>query len=301
MKLSEAKHQLAEPIPRGEMRNTGGHRIMPRPVGADPPLSNEQRQVWLNAALAPTHRLYNEAVTIYRHGALDIEVLERSLNELLRRHEIWRTSFHVRGNEVVQVAHPDLRIHLRLIDLTVLPQGQRLAEALHLATEDAYQPFDLAEAPLLRARVVRLAEDDHRLLLTLHHLIFDCISLRRVVLPELAAIYAAFAAGQASPLPEPTLQYGDYAAFQAGEDGGAMARKIAYWRGELAGASAMLRLPTDRPRPVVPGFDCATERFGLPADLILTLKETGTHGRRDAPHGPARRLHSAAASLHGAG
>ncbi len=228
MKLSEAKHHLPQSMPRGEMRTAGGRRFEPRLAGTDSPLSNEQRQVWPNATLAPAHRLYNEPVTIYRHGALDIEVLERSFNEVLRRHEIWRTSFHVRGNKVVQVAHPDLRIHLRLVDLTALPNAQRLAEAHRLATEDVRQPFDLAEPPLLRAKVVRLAEDDHRILLTLHHLVFDCASLRRVVLPELAAIYAAFAAGQASPLPEPSLQYGDYAVFQATEDGGAMARKVEY-------------------------------------------------------------------------
>ena len=131
--------------------------------------------------------------------------LERSFNEILRRHEAWRTSFTLVDGQPVQDVKENLSVSLPVIDLRSLPPEQRDAAAIALATADARVPLDLAQVPLFRVRLIRLDEEEHRLYLTLSHIIFDGVAIYRVLLPELATLYKAYGAGETSPLPE--LEY----------------------------------------------------------------------------------------------
>jgi hypothetical protein len=224
--------------------------------------------------MAPAVPLYNECVTVHLPGPLQATILEQSFNEILRRHEMWRTTFATVDGQPVQVIQSATMIPLPLIDLRGLPEEERETEALRLATEDAWRPFDLTHGPLLRARLMRLSEEDHRLFLTLPHIICDGVSIYNVFLPELAALYEAFSAGKPSPLPELPIQYTDYAQWQREwlQDG-VLTEQLTYWRKQLAGDLPVLELPTDHPRPARQTFRGALQRVAIPKRLTEALKE----------------------------
>jgi amino acid adenylation domain-containing protein len=275
VQLSEAKRQLLEKMMRGAVPHQprDAAAVVPRAAGTIASISPDQRQVWLHSAMAPKVPLYNESVTIHRRGRFDLRVMERSFNEMLRRHEIWRTSFELVDDEIVQRIHPDLQVSLTLDDLTSLPPSQCDSEALRLATDDARRPFDLHAAPLLRARIVKLGEGEHRLYLALHHIIFDGVSLSRVFVPELAAIYDAFSRGAESPLEEPTLQYSDYAIWRRGQAASdRMELQMAHWGRALSAPAPKLALEADHPRSPIPTYRGSMETFTLPPELTETLK-----------------------------
>ena len=255
--LSEAKRALLEKYMRGDVpraQNEGA--IIPRRArGSAIPLSFAQQQMWLLSQLIPDTPVYNEAVTVHLPGQLDVAALERSLNEIIRRHEAWRTTFKLVDGQPVQVIHPSLTLQLPLVDLRHLSVEEREAEALRLATADAKQPFDLVKGPLLRAMLVHLDKAEHRLYITLHHIIFDGSSVYQVFLPELCALYEAFSTGQSSPLPDLPLQYADFAIWQREWlQENVLEEQMTYWKTQLKDAPAMLELPTDRPRSQVPGW-----------------------------------------------
>jgi amino acid adenylation domain-containing protein len=244
-----------------------------RPPGSLIPLSHEQQQIWLHSQLASDLPLYNELLTVRRTGLLDVPTLERSLSEIIRRHEAWRTTFDTVDGEPVQVILPPPTISLPLVDLRELPEAEREPEALRLATVEARRPFDLASGPLLRAKLIRLSEAEHRLYVTLHQIIFDGVSAYSVFLPELVTIYEAFAAGKASPLPEPPIQYADFACWQRQQQRDAvLTTQTEYWRRQLAGAPTALEMPTDRMRPTVQTFRGLQAAFALPKSLSEALK-----------------------------
>ena len=142
---------------------------MKRAAGTVLPLSPEQANVWVHAAMASHVPLYNEPITIHYRGAFDLKAFELSFNEILRRHEIWRTAFDIIDGDVRQIVHDELYVRLDLIDLSALMAEERQAEAVRLATEQAREPFDLTKVPLFRAKLLRLEEQHHQLCLTLHH------------------------------------------------------------------------------------------------------------------------------------
>lgn len=237
------------------------------------PLTFAQQQVWLHAQLAPDTSAYNEPFTVYRLGGLDVGALERSFTEIVRRHEAWRTSFPIVDGQPVQRVHPPFDIKLPVIDLRNLPETERVPAALRLASEDARRPFDLAKAPPIRAQLVRLAENEYRLFINCHHLIFDGITAYRVFLPELIAMYKAFSTGKPSSLPELPFQYGDYALWQRqSRNGDVHQRNLAYWKRQLAGPLPVLRLPTDRARASVESFGGAMQAFSLSLELTTQLR-----------------------------
>jgi amino acid adenylation domain-containing protein len=271
--LSDAKRRLFEKMLRGEGELRREEVVTRRNPGVVVPASAEQLHVWLHASMAPELPLYNESITIHRHGSFDLGVMEASLNEMLRRHTIWRTGFVTQGDTLVQAVDETLRVTLPLIDLTSTAPAEREAAALRIAQNAARTPFDLSRAPLFRAVVVKLGDDEHRLYLTLHHIIFDGVSIYRVLVPELAAIYAAFAAGIRPPLAEPRLQYADYAVWQGRHlASDAVVRQMDHWRSALSGELPVITLPCDRPRPAAPSFRGSMEVFHLPSDLIGRLK-----------------------------
>jgi surfactin family lipopeptide synthetase A len=239
--------------------------VSPRRDNSALPLTLAQRQLWLHAQLAPETSLYNEPLTVRRKGPLDVSALERSFTEIVRRHEAWRTIFPVIDGEPVQRVEPPFEIKLPLVDLRRLPQTEREGEALRIAAADARQPFDLAGGPLFRAKLVCLGDQEYRLFVTLHHLIFDGFSGYRVFLPELAALYKVFSRDEVSSLPPLPFQFADYALWQKESlNGEVLAGQMNYWRRRLAGELPALQLPISRTRP-------ATQTFGGAMHTILLL------------------------------
>ncbi len=274
---SKAKRDLLEKYLRGEIPSSLESRngIAPRKTGNIAPLSVTQQQVWLHHHIVPEDiPVYNETLTIHRTGPLDPAVLERCLREIVRRHEIWRTTFDGSGEELVQIVQSAPQTFpLQVMDLSQVPEAECEAEALRLATEDARRPFDLKTGRLLRALLVSLSDQQHRIYMTLHHLIFDAVTAYRVLVPELGALYEAFSAGQASPLPEPQLQYADFACWQRRNlSSGISSEHEAYWRKQMARELPLCQWPNDRPRPTVQTHRGAIERFAFPATLVQRLR-----------------------------
>ena len=172
----------------------------------------------------------------------------------------------------VQVIAPPQPFDIHLVDLSALPETQREAESLKLATAEAQLPFDLTRGPLLRATLVRLGEVEHILLVTMHHIVSDGWSMG-VLVHEFATLYTAFSNGRPSPLEELPMQYADYAQWQREWlSGEVLAEQLSYWKRQLAGAPPVLELPTDRPRPAVQSFKGATEPLSISADVSESLK-----------------------------
>ena len=268
--LSEPKRRLLERYLRGDVPRSpdAGDSIPRRPAGAAAPISVGQRAIWLHSQIAPGLPLYNETFTVRRTGPLDGAALEWSLEEILKRHEAWRTSVRTVAGRPLQVVHPTPRIALQVVDLRALTGDAREPEALRLAAEDARRPFDLAGGPPLRLRLIRLGDEEHRLYITLHQIIFDGVSVFSVFLPELTGLYEARVAGRVPALREPQLQYGDFARWQRRRRREVVSRGgLDYWRRQLAGAPTVLDLPGDRPRPPWPSFRGEQPTFTLPGSL----------------------------------
>jgi amino acid adenylation domain-containing protein len=264
--LSNREHAPLEKSVRDQFEIT--RRTPYEPI----PLSYEQEQVWLHAQLATNLPLYNEPGTIRFLGDLDVSALEMSFNEILRRHEAWRTCFEIVDGLPVQKIQPSLKVSLPVLDLTALPAERRESEALRIATEDAREPIDLTKAPLFRTRLIRLGNEEYRLYLTLSHIIFDAFAIYRVLLPELSTLYESFAAGRQSPLPELSIQYSDYACWQRRNiTEEALAKDLDYWKRELAGPLPESYLPVDRQRVGPQTFCGATYPFKLSSRLNSTL------------------------------
>ncbi|MFP2933938.1 amino acid adenylation domain-containing protein, partial [Pyxidicoccus sp. 3LG] len=246
--------------------------LVPVPRAGVMPASFAQRRLWFIEQLQPGSPLYNMPIALRLKGALDVRALERAFDTLVHRHEGLRTTFSTRDGEPVQVIHAAADLALPVMDLSDLPTEEREARARSLVTEEALRPFDLAAGPLMRASLVRLDTREHLLLLTLHHIVTDGWSMD-VMVRESAALYAAFSAGQPSPLPELAIQYADYAAWQRGWlQGEALEAQLSWWRNHLTGAPQLLELPTDFPRPAVQGFRGAIHTHVLPRELVDALQ-----------------------------
>jgi amino acid adenylation domain-containing protein len=273
LEISEQKRKLERYLQQRSEEAYVPAAIPRRAPGAKIPLTFAQQQVWLHAQLAPHLPVYNEPFTVHRKGPLDVGALERSFTEIIRCHEAWRTTFATVDGEPVQVVHPPFEIKLPLVDLRTLPQSERVAAALQLATEDARQVFNLAKLPLLRAHLVRLADDEYRLFVNCHHLIFDGVAGYQVFLPELVSLYKVYASSGASPLAELPFQYGDYAVWQRESlHPAAVQPRVEYWKRQLGGDLPVLQLPTDRPRPAAETFHGAMQRFTLSSELTDGLR-----------------------------
>ncbi len=245
--------------------------IRPARRDQDLPLSFAQERLWFLDQLTPGSSAYNIAEAYRITGPLNLEAMERSLNEIARRHEVLRTTFATADAVPVQVIAPELKLSLTVVDLGHLPEAKRDAEVRRLAAEEARRPFDLTLGPLLRATALRLADEEHVALLTIHHIISDDWSTR-VYLREMAILYDAFVAQKPSPLPDLPIQYADYASWQREWlRGEALEAQLSYWKRRLAGAPPILELPTDRPRPAVQSFRGASQSFVLTEKLSADL------------------------------
>ena len=217
--------------------------------------------------------IYNLPIVLRLTGALNTEALERSISEVIRRHEVLRTSFSTDGGRLTQVIASPRRQRLHIEDLSSLPKAERETKSRRLAKDEAQAPFDLANGPLLRASLLRLGKQEHVLLLTMHHIISDGWSMG-IFVRELSACYNAFAAGVEPRLPELPIQYADYAVWQREWlQGDVLQAQLQYWREQLAGSPHVLELPTDRPRPAVQTHRGALKQFQLKPELTRKLKE----------------------------
>ncbi|MGH7532430.1 MAG: condensation domain-containing protein, partial [Gemmatimonadales bacterium] len=198
-----------------------------------------------------------------------IAAFQRAFDEILRRHEAWRTTFHhTAGGAAVQRVEPWASVPIPVHDLRDLPARERLPEALRLAGEDARAPFDLTRAPLFRPRLVRIHDDEHRFCLAVHQILVDGVSLYRVLVPELVALYDAYAGGRPSPLPEPSIKVADFATWQrTALEGETLTRQLTYWERQLADPPEPLRWPADRPRPARQTHGGAIAPFALSPEL----------------------------------
>uniref|UniRef100_UPI001641D0FB non-ribosomal peptide synthetase n=1 Tax=Burkholderia gladioli TaxID=28095 RepID=UPI001641D0FB len=256
----------AASVPGGAGSGTAVGDITPVPRGDALPLSYAQQRLWfLDQLQPPGSTFFHVPIALRLTGRLDVDVVERTLTEIVRRHEALRTCFPAIDGVPVQRVQPAGPMP---VPVEVLPEPAHGADGgaawLHerLAVEAA-APFDLADGPLIRARLFRLAAGEHVIALTLHHIVSDGWSIG-VLVREVAALYDAFSRGEASPLAELPVQYVDYAHWQRHWLAGpVLDGQIDYWRAQLAGAPALLTLPTDRPRPAVLRHRGAIHRFDI--------------------------------------
>ncbi|HEY0734967.1 MAG TPA: amino acid adenylation domain-containing protein, partial [Herpetosiphonaceae bacterium] len=242
-----------------------------RPASGKLPLSFAQQRLWLIERFDPGNLSYLVPQAVRLTGALNIEALEQSFNELIRRHESLRTVFRMIDDQAVQVVLPSLSIALPLIDLEALDRAEQELGVQTLADMDARRPFDLERGPLLRTTLLRLGAEEHILLLTMHHIVIDDWSLS-IFWRELSALYRSHVTGQAAPLKELSLHYPDAAIWQREWLSGAVLNEqTTYWQQQLRGCASILNLPTDRPRPAKQTFCGARETIVLPKSLACAL------------------------------
>jgi amino acid adenylation domain-containing protein/non-ribosomal peptide synthase protein (TIGR01720 family) len=259
--------------------------ILPRDRSRDPvPLSFAQERLWILDRIDPgSAAAYAEPYTAALAGEVAAPALAAALTELVRRHEALRTTFPERDGGPVQLVGPPAPQPLPRVDLRALPAAARQAARDRLLADEARRPFALAAGPLVRARLVHLAdgggggdaagEGEHLLVLNLHHIVCDATSLR-VVAGELGRLYAAARRGAPSPLPAPPIQYADFSEWQREWlAAGALDRQLGYWRDRLAGAPTLLEPPGDRPRPPLRSGRGGARRFALGAASARGLRE----------------------------
>ena len=262
---------------------TGAGMVVPplRPLAAEErtewdsrlPLSFAQQRLWFLSQLEPESEFYNSSKAVRLKGELHVEALERTLNEIVRRHEVLRTRFVDVGGEPRQEILPAEPIELPVTDLSGLEETEREAVMRELVGTERSASFDLATGPMLRVKLLRLSEDDYVVVLAMHHIVSDAWSMG-LLIKEVMTLYAAYTQGAESPLPELPVQYSDFAVWQRGWlQGEELERQLSYWRGQLGGELPVLELPTDRPRSALQGHRGAQQQFRLGPEITGQLRE----------------------------
>ncbi|AVO54972.1 non-ribosomal peptide synthase/polyketide synthase [Ectopseudomonas mendocina] len=237
-------------------------------VARDKPLalSYAQQRQWFLWQLEPTSAAYHIPAALRLKGDLDIEALRCSFEHLIERHETLRTCFRQEGETAIQVIQPNIAFELPCDALEDEGDIQARVEA------EIQRPFDLEHSPLLRVKLLRLASDDHVLVLTMHHIVSDGWSMP-VMVDELIALYEGYRQGQAVELPALPIQYADYAIWQRNwMEAGERERQLSYWKAQLGDEQPVLELPTDRPRPAVQNHAGASLNIELSDELCQSLK-----------------------------
>src|SRR5437660_2037885 len=220
------------------------------------PLSSAQQRLWFLEQLQPGSPVYNIPAALRLTGNLNIPVLEQCLSQIVQRHDLLRTIFVSKDGRPLQEIVPAFMLSLPVIDCSALSLSEYVYEVECLIDGEGLRPFDLSQSPLLRVTLLRLAEREHILLLTVHHIIADAWSLGTILPQEIVANYLAFSQGQLSSLPSLSIQYADFAAWQQEwlRKSDQARAQLVYWKQYLTGAPDCLELPTDRPRPPVQTF-----------------------------------------------
>jgi hypothetical protein len=266
----QQRAQLARLLLERKRRGQASSSIQRRPPGTDTvPCSWMQRGIWIHEQLQPG-TAYTIMSAIRMRGALDLTVFERALNEVVRRHEILRTTFHHEDGDPVQRVAAALTIPLVIENLTGLSPHARDAEAERLTDRLRRQRFDLERGPLLRPILLQLGHEDYRLLMVVHHIVADAWALGQLF-DEILTLYRAFVTGEPSPLPELPIQYADFSAWQRSTaNQQVLEDDLAYWKSQLANVVST-ELTTDMPRPATRRFRGTKLRFQILPDLIERL------------------------------
>jgi amino acid adenylation domain-containing protein len=259
--LSAGQRQVLEKLLRGGERTS--------------PLTPAQQRLWFLEQLSPNSPWYNVDLAfrldLDPRDAIDIDAMRGALNEIVRRHEPLRASFSASDGQPVQMIHPELDIPFPVIDLGGLPEADRETEVMRIALEEAQQPFDLSQPPLLRASLLRLSEQSFVFLLTMHHIVADGWSVH-IFSEEFTRLYEAFRAGDPSPLSDLPIQFSDYVQWQRKRLETKEAElQLAWWKRRLQGAPT-LELPTDHPRPAVPTYRGARQLLSVSQSLMRRLE-----------------------------
>jgi acyl carrier protein len=237
-----------------------------------PPASFAQRRLWFLDQLEPNSPLYNIPAAVRLQGMLDVTALEQALGEIVRRHEALRTTFEAVKGQPVQIIAPEAEVVLTRVDLGDLEAAEREAVVHELSAAEARRPFDLSRDLLLRVALLRLAEEEHVLLFTVHHIVSDGWSMG-VLIKEFTTLYEAYSEGRPSPLPPLAVQYADYALWQREWlSGEVLERQLDYWKRQLAGAHGAVSLPANRARHEAQNDEGAVQLFSLPEDAGRALK-----------------------------
>ena len=254
----------------------GDEFVIPRVARtADIPLSFEQESLWFLDQLNPGTATYNIPIRLRVSGAIDEKMLRQSLNEIVRRHEILRTSFQTVAGRPIQVIRTAATFSVPLVDLTDVPKKMQEKQADQLCREQAERPFVLERDLMLRATLLKLGDENYILLLNLHHIASDAWSIE-ILLREIGIVYEAFSKGQPSPLRELAIQYADFAVWQRNRlSGEVLARQLKYWRRQLEAAPPLLDIPTEWARPPVQTLRGAVETAEIPAAVATELKGLG--------------------------
>jgi amino acid adenylation domain-containing protein len=239
------------------------------------PLSFAQQRLWFLNQLEPDSAFYNIPASVRLVGKLDVASLARALNEVVRRHEVLRTSFREKDGLPYQSISFSLKVPLPVIDLQEISKEDLIGRVQRLAEEEAQRPFDLARDSLIRVNLIQLNNEEHVLFLTMHHIIADGWSIG-ILVRELATLYSAFSLHKPSPLPDLLVQYVDFAAWQRDWlSVEVLETQLAYWKDHLAGIPDILALPTDHPRPPVQTFRGSMYSFSLSQRLSTAIKKLG--------------------------
>ncbi|MDB9435751.1 amino acid adenylation domain-containing protein [Dolichospermum lemmermannii CS-548] len=244
------------------------------PVSRDQflPLSFAQQRLWFIDQLEGENCVYNVPFFWQISGLLNINALEQAITAIVHRHEVLRTNFCVINESPIQVIHPHPQMKMQVLDWRQLTAEDQLSKAQHLATTELQQSFDLSNAPLLRVKLLQLADQSHLLLLVIHHIVCDGWSMG-IFRQELFTLYTAFCRQESSPLPELSLQYADFAHWQRQWlQGDVLQNQLNYWQKQLAAVPPLLELPTDRPRPSTQTYRGSSEFLQLDQDVTQQLK-----------------------------
>jgi amino acid adenylation domain-containing protein len=257
-----------------DSKNAGGsvQHIERRTAAGPTALSFAQEQLWFLNQLAPSSPVYNVVDVIRFDGQYNADAIKKSLDELVRRHEVLRTTFFYGDGRPMQTVLPGIDLAFKEIDLDSFASEEREREWKRVVQEEGRKPFDLSQAPLFRAAMVHVSGQEQELLLTIHHIIADEWSME-LIHDEIIQLYDAFSHGRPSPLSELPIQYADFSVWQRNWlEGEVLERQESYWKKELSGAPTVLELPTDKPRLAAQTFRGAIESFKLPKDLSEQLK-----------------------------
>ena len=273
--LSTAKRSLLETRLRAIRAKNGEDRIVKLPREKENsyfPLSFGQQRLWFLDQLMPGSSAYNIASAVRIRGELAVEVLERAVEELVRRHEVLRTTIEVREGKAVQVIHSGCGVKVAVMSLEGQERGEQEMRLKEMGLREGQEPFDLERGPLIRVKLVKIGAQEHVLFLTMHHIVSDGWSMG-VLVRELGQLYEAFLKGEASPLKALPVQYADYAVWQRGWlQGEVLAEQMGYWREQLRGIPEIMELPTDRPRPAVQRQVGAVEGMAVDWGTLEGLK-----------------------------
>ena len=248
-------------------------KIPRRPDDESVSLSFAQERLWYLEQLDPGTSVYNFPLAFRLEGPVDAESLDRAFKEVINRHEMLRTTFSTVEGKPVQVIADKVRVSLPLLDFTSLSETELETDVKHQVSENAQTPFDLSKGPLVRAKLLRVKEASHVLLMCVHHIIADMLSMD-IFFKELVTLYEAFSRGNSSPLDELPIQYADFAHWQRkwlqGEE---LETQLSYWQSQLSDNPPALELPTDRPRPAIQTFPGACHSFAISSELAAGLRK----------------------------